>query len=333
MAEDTRYAYAVARIRALEKRLLDKGAIDRIIEARSPDDAFKAVIAYGYGGSGYEMTGLSGYEKILGEEIKKTHGLIKEIAPEPGLFDIFFLANDYHNIKVLLKAEFTGGDGEDALLGGGTIPEVKLKNIIRDRDMSGLHPVMRDAVFEALDMFNRTKDPQKIDIVLDIASFAHMKKLALDSGNSFLTGLTDALTDLINIKTFLRVKRLSGSRDFLQRSLLPGGTMDRGIFLENLEEPLDKLMGILSYKPYSQLVKGVEDYKNTGNLTLLERLSDNYIISYIKEAHFTPFGIEPLVGYLFAKEYEIKNLRIVMVGKMNGIPGDVIKERLRDTYV
>jgi V/A-type H+-transporting ATPase subunit C len=57
---------------------------------------------------------------------------------------------------------------------------------------------------------------------------------------------------------------------------------------------------------------------------MLEKLSDNYIMAYVRKALFTAFGLEPLIGYLIAKENEIKNLRIIMVGKINGISNDII---------
>jgi len=34
-----------------------------------------------------------------------------------------------------------------------------------------------------------------------------------------------------------------------------------------------------------------------------------------------------------AKEHEIKIIRIVMTGKLNDVPTEIINERLRDTYV
>lgn len=333
MSVDTQYAYAVARIRAVEKKLLDKAAIDRIVDAKSTEDAFKAIVAAGYGASDCDTADPLGYERFFKEEMKKTHMLLREIAPEPDVFDIFLQRSDYHNIKALLKAEFSDYNDDSALMDEGTIPVGRLRSMIRDRDMSGMPQIMRDAAFEAIDVFNRTKDPQAIDIVLDRACFVHMKELALNSGSSFLVDIVSILIDLTNIKIFLRAKKLKEPRNFLQKSLLVGGIMDKELFFESLEEPMDRFISILSYKPYSTLVKGVEDFKNTGSLTMLEKLSDNYVMSYIKKALFTAFGLEPLVGYLLAREIEVKNLRIVMVGKINNIPGDIIRERLRDTYV
>ena len=53
----------------------------------------------------------------------------------------------------------------------------------------------------------------------------------------------------------------------------------------------------------------------------------------MREAKFIPFGVEPLLAYIYAKETEIKVVRIIMVGKLNNISGEVIRERLRDIYV
>ena len=36
---------------------------------------------------------------------------------------------------------------------------------------------------------------------------------------------------------------------------------------------------------------------------------------------------------IYAKETEIKLIRIIMVGKLNNVAEEVIRERLRDSYV
>jgi len=53
----------------------------------------------------------------------------------------------------------------------------------------------------------------------------------------------------------------------------------------------------------------------------------------MKDAKYVSFGPEPVIAYIFAKENEIKLIRIIMVGKINGIDGEVIRERLRENYV
>ena len=66
---------------------------------------------------------------------------------------------------------------------------------------------------------------------------------------------------------------------------------------------------------------------------MLEKLIDNYIMNMMRDAKIIPFGVEPVIAYIYAKETEIKIIRIIMVGKLNNIAVEVIRERLRDIYV
>lgn len=333
MPVDTEYAYAVGRIRVIEKRLLNKNDFDRMIEAKTPEDALKVLLDAGYS-SDEDTRGPYGYELLLKEEQKKVYRLLKEIAAEPEVFDLFLYKNDYHNIKALLKEEFSGQNADSILVEPGTITGNRLRTLIRDRNFEELHPVLREAIEECIDIFNRTKDPQVIDIILDRACFRQMKEAADASGYDFIINLVAAWIDIANIKTFLRIKSLGKSRDFLEKSLLPCGKIHHEVFLRNLDNPLDSFIDAFKNQPYESLCReGMENFKNTGNLTGFEKLSDNYIISLVRKALYIPLGIEPLIGYLIAKETEIKNARIVMVGKINNMPETIIRERLRDTYV
>ena len=70
-----------------------------------------------------------------------------------------------------------------------------------------------------------------------------------------------------------------------------------------------------------------------GELWALEKWSDDYWMELAREAKFIPFGAEVLIGYAVALEYEIKNIRILLAGKDAELPSDVIRERLRKSYV
>ncbi|OGC10961.1 hypothetical protein A3K48_00245 [candidate division WOR-1 bacterium RIFOXYA12_FULL_52_29] len=78
---------------------------------------------------------------------------------------------------------------------------------------------------------------------------------------------------------------------------------------------------------------GLEEYKKSGSLFALERETDNYLMSIMKHAKYLTFGIEPLLGYLFARELEVKMLRLILTGKHLQTKGGQLKERLRLTYV
>ncbi|MGO0943658.1 V-type ATPase subunit, partial [Clostridioides difficile] len=46
------------------------------------------------------------------QELLKTYEILKSLAPEEKFVDVFLYKNDYHNLKVLIKEEISGVDGE-----------------------------------------------------------------------------------------------------------------------------------------------------------------------------------------------------------------------------
>ena len=55
-------------------------------------------------------------------------------------------------------------------------------------------------------------------------------------------------------------------------------------------------------------------------------------MSVAKKARFITMGVEPVVGYMMARLYEVKNLRIVYSGIKTGQPQEKTLGRLRELY-
>ena len=53
---------------------------------------------------------------------------------------------------------------------------------------------------------------------------------------------------------------------------------------------------------------------------------------YIKSEKYNSFSVGPIVAYVIARENEIKTVKIIMSGKLNGFDNDFIKERVREMY-
>lgn len=331
---DSNFAYAIGRIRAIEKRLIDKGKFDRMIDSKTPEEALKTIAEAGYSETSSILDNVREYESILKLEGKRLYALLKDITSDSEVFDIFLLKNDYHNIKVILKSEFLEIEIDDNLLTWGTIPIEQIKALIIDRNFANLSIYMKESIEDSLDIFSITKDPRQVDLILDRAYFKHILDIARKSGFPYISQLIETMIDTTNIKTYLRIKNLNMSLDLLSRALIPGGMLDNSILLDNLDKSLDELLEKTRKTKYSNLmVDGIADYTIKGNFSKLEKLIDDQIIGIVKKTKYNALGIEPLIGYLVAKETEIKNLRIVMVGKINNIPNEIIRERLRETYV
>lgn len=328
------FTQVIPRLRVLETRLLDKAKIDRMIDSDSAEASIKVLQETEYANVMSEVKRAEDYEIMLSSELKRIYNEMYSMSPSRALIDLMGIKYDYHNIKVIIKGMILEKDFSDLLIPVGVNDINKLKYSIENNELSGFAPIMRKAIEEAIEDYNSKKDPQRIDVILDKYMFEDMKLIAKEIDDKFADKYVSSLIDLTNVKTLLRVKKQNKSREFLLSVVIDGGSIDKETLAALLTDSVENIPGKLSYTDYVDVLKdGVEEYSKNGSAGLLEKLIDNYIMDMMKDAKLIPFGIEPVLAYIYAKETEIKVIRIIMVGKLNNIAGEVIRERLRDIYV
>lgn len=331
--KETDYLFSTARVRSVEKNMLTRERAQKMIDAKTMEDALRVLddINYGYGN---EVISPTNYEELLTEEHKKTYDFITSIAPELDYFNMFLYPYDYHNLKVIMKSEYLGIEAPDALVDTGSIDLKVLKYSVKERNFSELTENMEHALKEIIETFPKTNDPQIIDIIFDKYCYDEMLKAAKHTKSDFIINYVKMQIDAINIKTYVRLKKMNKSWDFFTKVFLQGGNISQQVFIKNYDEPFEKVGDQLStYDFKEEFLEGVEALKETGKFTTLEKLLDNKLVQHIKNAKYIPYGIEPLAGYLMAKDNEIKIARIILAGKLAGISPELLRERLRETYV
>ncbi len=331
--DDTIYAYAVGRTRALETKLVDKGRYERMIEASTAEEAVKVLGESDYSTVISELSDIHNFESMLVSELKKSFEVVKNISPSPELIDILTLRYDIHNLKVLFKSKYLNVKS-DLLVPVGSMDIAKLEFAVFEENYRDFPPNIRSAAETITDEFMLNRDPQVIDLILDRVLYKQLMIISKEKKLVYLQGLFARQIDLVNFRTLIRVKKMGMGADFLKRSLLEEGTIaiDRLVTLMN--EPLESLVTSFSMSQYADLLaEGVNEWQEKESASRFEKLSDDYITNYLTRAKWMPFGYEPLLGYLWAKEIEIKNIRLILVGKINGLSNEAIRERLRNGYI
>ena len=334
----TDYAHSVTRVRALETGLLDKAKIERMAEARDATEAIKILSETAYGAQVSRVGSAFEYETILRDEIAAVRQLFWKISPHPKLTDLFFLKYDVLNLKILIKGKYLEQEVGDILVTSGTIAPEKMTAMVAEGKFKELPSEIAQAAEEAQVALEETADPQLVDTILDKAHYAYLSRFLSEQEQGFLLDFVALQADLTNIKSFVRVRHVAEgdglrTRELLRKVFIPGGKLELDSFLTQLDEPLTAFADRFSRDPWGYVVAdGVAAWEKEGSLTTYEKLADNFLLSYMKKTRLIAFGPEPLVAYFWAKENEVKLIRIVMVGKINGLPADDIKERLRDVY-
>lgn len=327
------YAYAIGRIRARELKLLDKNRLDRMLEASSAEEAYRVLAEAEYGMGSDSTKSVYDFETLLAEEMQKTYAFLSELAPQSGVVEAFKRRYDFFNVKVLLKAELSNQEVPNILVETGIFSTDEIERIIRERDYDAFPEIMREDVLEVYDVFSRTRDPQSIDLILDKALYQQFYRDLKNIDNTFINELADIIVDTTNIKMFIRVRALNKSVDFIEKILLDGGKIDRSLYLGNSDKSVSDFINLLKTTEYgAEMLKSLKTRDNE-SIQALEKAFDDYLMTYMQRAKLVTIGVEPFIAFLFAKEAEIKNVRIILTGKINRLPEDLIRERLRLIYV
>jgi V/A-type H+-transporting ATPase subunit C len=326
--KDTDYLFLSTRVKALERNLLTRERMERMLEGRTAEDAAKVLQECGYG----EMNrvGQQELDKMIADQRHKTMEDLSSVAPDPRLIDVFKIKYDYHNIKVLLKAEATGTNADRLLVEAGRVPTGQLADGMRTAELKGVSYTLRRAVSQAREVLSSTGDPQLADFVLDKAYFAEMFELSRATGSSFLEGYVRISIDAANLRSLVRVQRMGKGPEFLRSVLFEGGNIDVGRVLAASGGSIEELYAASSLR---QAAEAGAAALNGGGLTRFEKLCDDGVNRYLSGAKYVAFGEAPVIGYLAAKENEYTAVRIILTGRMAGLDADTIRERLRESYV
>lgn len=327
--KDTDYLAVSARVRAMENRLLTRERMEQMIEARDHADAAKVLTDCGYGELN-EFTAAA-LETVLARAQSELFRDLGEAVGNRALIDVFRIKYDYHNAKVLVKAQARGVSPAALMLGGGRFAPEALEAAFQKDDLRACTEAFSAAIARAKEALASTGDSQLCDFILDRACYEELSATARESGSAFVEGYARLMADAVNLRSVVRTARLGKDRQFLEQALVPGGSVSEKDLAAARMEDLPALFD-------GPLAKAAEAgaavaAPNGGSLTEFEKLCDDGVGSYIAQARRVPFGEQVVVGYLYAREAELTAIRTIMNGRLAGLEGDIIRQRLRRPYV
>ncbi len=325
MAKQKIYPFAVASIRAMENSLFTKQKMLQMADAKNMDDAMRIFADSAYGK--HTVKDHHDFGEMIHKHLEETYQGVSGLIPGEALIDIFLYKNDFHNIKVLLKEEVSEVDGKDLLSESGTVPIDDLRKSLRERNYIGLSHIDGHAVEEAVAMYAKTKDSRHIDIILDKAYLGAVSKASKEMGHDYLIRYVELIADIHNLKIALRIKNSRRSIELFEEAILPGGGLSKNELLRAFRG--ESLVVGFKDTPYGEFC---EKHMELG-FTKFEKACDDYLMNYIKDAKYKTMTIEPIMGFILAKQMEAISLRIILTCKLHDVAPEVIRERVREAYV
>ncbi len=314
------YAYDVARVHIKEEELLTQSEAERLLDTPTYQEAIQFLQEKGYAES-REM------EDMLSARREELWRFLRELSIDPQLLSIFRYETDFHNLKVAIKGKVSGDFQEKFFLDDGNVSVESIKKAAKDNDFTILPGKMAEAGKSALELLLRVQDGQLCDSILDRATLETIEGAGKQSEIPLIRDWAKWKVATTDIKIAVRCCLAEKSFDFILRALAECETLDCKQLATAAAKDLSAIYEYLSFTPYEG---GVEVLKRS--LSAFETWCDNVMMKRIRGEKVKYFTVAPVLAYVLAVENEIKQIRLILTGKRNGLHQTTIRERMRDLY-
>ena len=320
------FQYLNARAKALENGLLGKDRLYRLAESVSAEEGLKVLTEVNFGG-GIAIDSPLDFEKLIDEEQTKLFELINKIGGETAFGNFVLLSQDFHNAEAFMKAKHLKISADKMLVPEGKISKEKLSEAIMMDEYKSLPPLLAEACITADGLFVSGKATGRI-INATFMKCLYSALYELSKKDKDLAEIYSAKADCANIAIALRTRNYQTASE----SFVVGGKLTESEKKSLCEESFDSLKEKCKFFGNSQFVKVALSGVAGQPLTEFESLAEGFALKYLKKQKYSVEGIRPFMLYVYYKLAELTNVRIAMVGLINGQDEREIKNRMRETY-
>lgn len=322
---DENYLYASARVRARAANGINADIMNRMVESGSASDVFRILSEHGITVINGE-DGTPDTEATLDAYLNSEFEVVQSFTHDPEICDLLRYPYDAHNLKSAIKSEIRGSSGDLIYIDLGSVEASKVTAMTANRDFSAFPENMAAAAAQAIEEYDKTSDPQRIDNAIDRACYADILSLAVRIKKSFFSDTVRTKIDVTNILTSLRVMRMGADASYFSTCYIDGGKLTESFYKKLIASGQEAFADTLQNTEYSYIAKALDA---GGRLADAERVCDNCYIETLRASYSIAYGAEVPFSYLALKDYEVRNIRIIITSKKVGLSPAEIRAKLR----
>ncbi|MCF7861649.1 V-type ATPase subunit [Candidatus Woesearchaeota archaeon] len=342
------YPYTYTRVVAMRSKLFKNQDYDKILKM-SNNQILKHLQDNGYADEinklALEYSGIELIERAINQNLagnfskltKICDGALKE------LVIIYLTKFDIENIKTILRGKDSGVSNkkiENTFIPVGSISSEKFKSYLLKSDVEETLKCMdflsKSAFKTILTYYQKDSNLVRIENYLDRAYYRTLFLLSdkiPKQGKVFKEYLTKHL-QLYNILTLIRLKKIGVPEDRIKNNMILISSdvkFARTSYIKRLIGLKYENMLLELHKSYfgKYIAAGMDYYEKTGSILMIEvGLQKALFDLTIKLQHQNPVTLDVILGYMFAKEIEVRNLSIIIKGRRLNVDEDFIKKQL-----
>ncbi len=337
------YPYTYVRVMAMKGMLYKKQDYDKLLKMQGNEIAryleeseYKEEIhelAKEY--EGYQLVEQALYTNF----IKNIQKLQKISSPEMVyLVRAYIKKYDVYNLKTIIRAKAANISAEETsklLIPMGILTKEKLLKLL---EQNSLTSILKKAGFseedfkEQLAYYEKEKSLLEIENKIDQQYYAFLQKFMthLAGEHRLFKEILQAEIDVMNVKLLLRAKKKLVESEKITSLFFKGGAAMSIAKLKILAE-LD-FAGIEKALQATTFSKCIDEYKKEleeKDLRAFEKSLDVWLLQKATLLlHQFPLSVDTLLGYMIAKEIEMRNIRVLVKGKQFSLEEGFIEKQL-----
>ncbi len=287
------------------------------------------------------FSGVQLMELALSKNLANTLAKLKKIsrASLRVVISAYLLKVDVWNIKTIIRARFTKLDADQLqpmLLPSGFLTEKKLAELAKKESVED---VLKSIGFidyrhfvKAVETFKETKSISEIENALDTFYYSAMEEFSrrIPNEGRLFREFLEAELEVSAIMNILRLKRANlPAKDIMPHIITPeaGSVLARKMINAPSAGDAAKLLEQGKFRAFTE--NGVREFLSSGSLIRLELdLSRHLLSRSALLIHQHPLTVDVILGYMFAKETEVRNLKLVLKAKQLGIGEEFTEQQL-----
>ncbi len=319
------YIYANSRIAALESELLSASQLERMMSAKTADEAFLALnntflAPYIAGGSRKDLP------RMLRKSVSATKHLITQIVPDEDVLAVLWLRYDFYNLKVIVKGYQAKLSKEEILElcfhAGVYMPDVMIDAVAHDT-VSNLLPELGQAYAQA----QEAQQVYEIDFAMNRGYFAAVRAIAAATKEPFVHAYVTRIIDLFNLGTQLRLLMTLPEIERDKLFVTGGSFTMRAIATK--EEILERYTTMGAETMWRE---AIATFNKTQNFAVLQKAADDALVQFVKDQATGTFSIVPVFGYFLAHRNNTQIVRTVIAAKESTMDEVELRRLLRKLY-
>ena len=312
--EDTRYGYAVARVRAMEAKLLDDYFFSRL-DSESPAGALRLLTDTVYGPSFSTLENVNEFEAAFEQHLGEILDELQKMIEEPEIISVLRLQYDFHNLKPSFLAFIRRSELDPGQLSAlGNLPAELLRTCIERNDEAPLSEFFGDVWEESSQIWHQQVEQSPLTGLNEYWDSAYWKRVSTQShttGNDFLRKYIQTRIDWENLERIVRKKILEEHELEIEYEVVDGGTFRLDLLKEIASSGLEAVqeripMGKIK-KCFSEATASIREEKADFTGFLDARLE--WQEEFVKPTQYVVHGVEPLVALFIRKQMEVDRLR------------------------